>query len=302
MKIAMLENIHQYQFQQAVRLLENRGVKHLRYIATPDVTFPGADIKHARQKNGCVTLAANFMGLYGVDSPLPHYLTTLSNANNVSGERIRHYFDVIHQQIYPLFYQAWKKYHIFVQLNNPEHSYYRQLQAISGGLLKDDDKQEYAQAALLGAKVKTASALSTAIRAMLASSALAQQYSVTIQLFQPTHFHLVNMSCLGKMNLILSDNTVLGQNIQTVQNKIQIEIGVMNYQQAEQLTPDQPLAKRLHSFVKRYLKPNMRYELALKVNAAQKNMLQLGVSSANLAWSTYLGEPLTAPYQLTLTV
>ena len=84
---ALLREPHQFDFYQAVRLLENGSpvkVGHqgsvakerVRFSGYPTMAFPTCDIPRARAEKGDkITLESNFFGLYGAASPLPAYLT-----------------------------------------------------------------------------------------------------------------------------------------------------------------------------------------------------------------------------------
>jgi type VI secretion system protein ImpH len=292
----LLANVHDYQFQQVIRILENHWQnpdRQIKFSAANQVTFPGADIQSiAVQDKRTIQLALNFMGLYGVDSPLPHYLNSMSLAETEDAQRFRHWLDIIHQLTYKLFYQAWKQRRVYVQLNDDTHPYHRYLEAISGGLLQTTDKQEFSQAAVLGARVKTSAGLSSGLKALL------HGVPVQIKQFQPSNTFVNHGGKLGTSELRLADNMLLGNRVLSVQNRINIEVGPVTWQVAQTLWPNTARAEQLRHYIKRYLKININFELVIKIFAKQKPLMCLGKTDDYLAWSSWLGEPLGETYSM----
>lgn len=296
--LKLQENIHLYQFQQAMRLLDQKPLQQvapIKFSANNQVTFPGADIQAMQiLDKGQVKLSLNFMGLYGVDSPLPHYLNQMAVRHSEPAQRLRAWLDTVHQTVYGLFYQAWKQRRIYVQLNNNRHFYYHHLNMFAGGMLQSSDRQEFSQAAILGARVKTATGLASGLKTLL------KGITVSIKQFQPSQIRVSQNACLGKSNMQLADNILLGNQVTTVQNRIAIDIGPVGWQQAKALWPNSALAQQLHQYIKRYLRKNMRYHLLVNIIAEKKPLMCLGKTNDYLAWSSWLGQPLTDTYTMQL--
>jgi predicted component of type VI protein secretion system len=118
----LLENGDSYDFYQAVKLL-NKLVQSKpreqglapRLLIQPelDLDYPKSDVARIRrdEESGNYELTARFFGLYGVSSPLPGFYTEelLDDEWDELGSR-KAFFDVIHNHMYPLLYQAWLKY------------------------------------------------------------------------------------------------------------------------------------------------------------------------------------------------
>lgn len=288
----LVNNIHQYQFQQVMRILQQTyPASQIRFTSTNRGTFPGADIQQIEQKNNNqIQLALNFMGLYGVDSSLPHYINNMTLPDSPEAEMLRNWFDVIAQQVYQLFFLAWQQTHSYLFIEQSNNNYLRYLRAISAGLLTEKDNVEYSQAALLGGRNKTATGLAIGLKHMLNGMA------VTVKQFVPSQVVVSQSQQLGIDHLQLTDNIVLGCKVISVQKRVTIILGVINWQQAKNLWPDQPLAKKITDYIKRYLPVNMRHQLQVKIDAVTKPLICLGKTSERLAWSTWLGEPLTQNY------
>lgn len=309
----IIENPYPYQFQQLVRVLENNAVdvaRDVEFQSHNQVTFPGSDFAKVTHDGKKWQLKMNFMGLYGVDSPLPHYLNSLSLPDTEKAEALRGLLNIILQQTYRLYYQVWKKHRMYVQLHKPEHDYLRYLRAFSGATLTTNDKKEYSQALLLGARHHNAAALTTGIKSLLKvvhqswiNTNLDERVShneltVSIKQFQPSVVIMKQYAALGLSRLQLSDNMLLGERVIVRNRFINIDIQTVHWSFAEKFWPLQQFARQLHAYIKRFLKNNLRYALAIRVNALSKPLISLGSASAALGWSTWLGEPLRQPYTI----
>lgn len=287
----LLENIHRYQFQQAMYLLENHS--QLTLVAANRVSFPGSDISSARiNKQQQVELSLNFMGLYGVDAALPHYFIDLCLRDDESSECLRHFLNSVSHHLWFLLYRAWKKYHPYVEVQQAHSRYLHYLQCLSGGVLNTQDTQEYALTGLLGSKFNGASGLISCVQNLL------NKTQVTLKQFQSHWKHRMNLEQLGRDHLILGDNIALGHKLLSVQQRISIEIGPVSLKFAMTLWPNQLRAKRLNNLIRRYLPPHIKHNLIIKVRPETKRQLQLGEGDNFLGWSTWLGMPLKQSYAL----
>lgn len=107
-----------FSFFQALRLLrlisatENDGREDLvRVRPRLALGFPETDLEKIEyETSGRCRVTANFLGLYGVDSPLPTFYTEDLLVEQADGLSVnREFLDIPAQSIYPLFYQAWLK-------------------------------------------------------------------------------------------------------------------------------------------------------------------------------------------------
>ncbi|NLY28303.1 MAG: type VI secretion system baseplate subunit TssG [Alcaligenaceae bacterium] len=145
LKTRLLNNGERFSFFQAYRLLRllalEQGTQEPEIKVRPSLSlhFPGTDLSEIRQSGADrYRLTANFLGLYGVTSPLPNFYTEdLLDEQHDGRHSNRDFLDIISQTIYPLFFRAWLKsrahlrikefgderlleiFHTFVGLNQP---------------------------------------------------------------------------------------------------------------------------------------------------------------------------------------
>ncbi|MFX0209887.1 MAG: type VI secretion system baseplate subunit TssG, partial [Candidatus Hodarchaeota archaeon] len=84
--------------------------------------FPSKDICSFDCKDGIMTFVLSFLGLYGVDSPLPRcYHEEVAVQQSIQGPGnvpIQNFLDIFNTRFYWLYYQAWKKYRYYLQLGH----------------------------------------------------------------------------------------------------------------------------------------------------------------------------------------
>ncbi|WP_348704003.1 type VI secretion system baseplate subunit TssG [uncultured Neptuniibacter sp.] len=99
---ALQQDTHQFDFYQAVRLLEKgAGAKvgyqgsvaqeRVRFAGHPTMAFATSDLAKAKhEKGGKLALETNFFGLYGASSPLPVHITEAIIAEQINVESQDH--------------------------------------------------------------------------------------------------------------------------------------------------------------------------------------------------------------------
>jgi type VI secretion system protein ImpH len=118
LKQKLLKSGEKFSFFQALRLLRliaaAENVSEDDYVTVRPrlgLGFPTADIDTIESvaSGGC-QVTANFLGLYGVDSPLPTFYTEDLLVEQADGHAVnREFLDILAQSVYPLFFQAWLK-------------------------------------------------------------------------------------------------------------------------------------------------------------------------------------------------
>ncbi|MBS0357903.1 MAG: type VI secretion system baseplate subunit TssG [Proteobacteria bacterium] len=198
-------------FFQCMREFENEIV-HLKVSAGLD--FPSSEVIITEQEDH-IEFELNFMGLYGVDSPLPHYFLDICSQENEQAELLKKLIDVIHNRLYRLLYAAWKKHKPLIQFEKNDKSYLRYLSAIAGQSLEaHDGLYEYAG---LFKSIPNAHLLLNLLKHKLPN------VPVTLKQNMPDWEKLLTISKLGSTGL--GDDSVLGDSILVSHKRIQITIG-----------------------------------------------------------------------------
>jgi len=133
----LFEHAHQFGFFQTIWLLQQRFGGHhpeeifevsprradarVRITADESTVFPASDVRRiqriensGRSDAPIVDVTATFMGLYGINAPLPSYFVE-QVARSDEGS-LQSFLDIFNHRIYSLFYRSWKKYRPLLDL------------------------------------------------------------------------------------------------------------------------------------------------------------------------------------------
>ncbi len=288
----LLENAPAYEFYQALQLVEAdaagsrpspAGVTgEVRLRPAPEISFPAGDIRRCSlDEQGRLDFELNFSGLYGVDSPLPHYFLDTVAEGDDPGLVLRAFLDVFNQRLYQLHYLAWKKFHCPGQPGQ-RSVYDRYLKAL-GGADTPPVCESLAYAGLIGSRVKNAQALTGLLEDYL-------QMPVALRQYAPCWVRLDSVPALGgSEQLALGENTLLGDRVLDLGRKILIRVGPVCLEQARTLLPGQKGAAELGRLIRQYLDPTVQFDLDLEIRPQSGAATRLGHSEVILGWTSWLG-------------
>lgn len=283
-KAELLTQGHRFSFYQALRLLAQLGKKPIEAIRVrPDLTFgfPKADIRRIETlPDGAVQITATFLGLYGTASPLPAFYTEdLFRDRRNDSTAVRDFLDIFHRRLFVLLYESWKKYRLSLQI--AEHNAaapLTMLYAITGitGLLPGDrEGDDYAlirYAGLLGAHPRSALALQTLLSDVLQGPAVEIISCIPRRVIIPKDQRLQ----LGRDEMPLGRNSVLGQELADRQGKFRVRIGPLSQKRFRSLLQGSPEWERLQRLVKRFLIDPLEFDFELILAKGETRQARLG--------------------------
>ncbi len=300
----LLEHAPDYDYFQALSLLEAccAGPKPgrsglaapVKLRPAPEISFPAADIRRCTSDGqGRFDFELNFLGLYGVDGPLPHFFLEAVAGQDDPGKALRAFLDVFNQRLYQLLFLGWRKLNDHGRMA-PGSLYDRYLGALAGG--GAGEGQSLAYAGLLGGRVKNAEGLLGLLEDFL-------RMPVAVRQHQPCWVPLARRPGLGSAGadpLVLGENCSLGDRVLDVSRKILIRIGPISSDQSLELLPGQARAGDLATLIRQYLHPTIEFDLELLIAAEPGPPLQLGRQPAILGWGAPLGERDARNYRIRL--
>ena len=246
-------------------------------------SFPATDIYRGMINEHNFILEFSLMGLYGVDSPLPNYFIQASARDDDSGACMRAFMDIFNQRFYYLLYQAWKKYQPLVEYEQGHRHYAKLMRALSGHALHDADQEEHVGAGLLGAKQHHRAGLEGLLQAFLGHNA------VTVLEFIPRWIAVTTHGVLGAKDYCLGEDVLLGTQLLTCTQQLQITIGPVLLQAAYELFPTGTLGIRIWHLTKRYIQPAMDFCICLQIQIPENSQLRLGIDPITLGWASWVG-------------
>ncbi|KIH76534.1 type VI secretion system protein ImpH [Geoalkalibacter ferrihydriticus] len=283
-----------FEFFQAVRLLEvassvRSGAGEwpqaaVRLRAAPELSFPAADLRRAYlDDDGTMVLEANFLGLYGVDAPLPAYFWESVARDEEDGQCLRAFLDLFGSRLHELLYLAWKKTRAHLFDGNGTNLLEDYLLALSGAPLAQRRDLAMAYAGGFGRRVKGGAALAGILHEQL-------QVPAQVEEFVPCWVEVGAVSSLGRQGMTLGEDLVLGERVLDVGRKINILLGPLSEARALELFPGRSGAGDFRDLVDGYLEPTLEYDVIFLVEA-EVSERSLGRDPIHLGWTSCLGTP-----------
>ncbi|MGR6874858.1 type VI secretion system baseplate subunit TssG [Pseudomonas sp. HK3] len=297
----ILDQPHQYEFFQAYRLLENvnqtfpvsprRPARKIEVRPTLSLGYTDQDIHEVRalDKQRGYEIISQLPGLYGVASPLPDFYNEELLDNEWDElEAPREFLDIIHKQLFPKLYQAWRLYKLNLNtIERSQSSYWNLLYSLMGEPNTDSDD-------IKAIKLRYFSLFSNKERSKDGLLSIVSDFldidDLDIKEFEPSFISIKpELRCqLGRLNHQLGD-AHLGSKIHTQTLKITIELLNLNQAQYDSIHSNNEKLETLKQLIKHYLKKPLTVDIKLHVNA-KHDQLSLGKSWHQLGITTILGQ------------
>lgn len=319
LKRTMLEEGYLFDFFQLVHLLETwlarpvpigRGgpyrAEGLRLRPDPSLTFSPADVRRVEEPSEMdrgedrhhpvpwdYRITVNFMGLYGVASPTPVYLSELIGFTDVDADELTHFLDLFNHRILSLFYRAWLKYRY------PWRYEPGGLDEISGHLLSfiglgDPD-----------ARARTGLPAARLLR-YLGLLALRTRPPVGLELMVSDHFGGVSTRVeerifrwmtippegrnrLGEANSTLGVDLSVGEKVPDRAGKLRLAIGPLGFAEYLGFLPDQAKFRETCALAQLWVGERFDYDVELVVRREEIPEMRLDEGSfARLGWTSWV--------------
>ncbi len=264
--------------------------------------FPPSDIRSVQYDNENIEFILNFLGLYGINSPLPrcyHDQVAIQQEIHGSGQiPLQNFLDIFSNRFYWLYYQAWKKYRYYLQLSeNPENITMQRLFAFIG-TRPDKTKQENSLppfklmklSGLLSNRVRNKSGLLVLLRSFFSS------IKIEVQEFVPNMVPLSDLPRLGTTEnpVRLGENSILGHSVMDCMSRICLTIGPISFDEYLEFSTDGVKLDLLNKLLPLYLSDNIEYDVNFIIDTEDIRKLTCGDSKLKLGRNMWLGKP-TSP-------
>ncbi len=287
------QDARHYQFYQLLRQLELQQAAqtqpdffaHLNISTNASLAFPATDIESLiHTQAGDYQLLVNFMGLLGVDSPLPLYFQGLSQQDTQDAVALRAFLSIFFQRFYQLLYLGWKKMHplLFCKRDPARQAFLYTADALSGRSLDREDFCLFALQPYFISRQRSALGLQAMLSNYLACFVSIEQYVQSWCDVDACHLSNTTSLCLG-------ENTVLGNKVLTTTKQIKIVVHLQKFAQARQLLLDCKQQKKLHKLIRAYVGVTSSWRVILKIENFKPPEFILGNDNNYLAWNTRLG-------------
>ncbi|MGT8857032.1 type VI secretion system baseplate subunit TssG [Enterobacter sp. 186315] len=302
-------DLHRINFYRFCQLLEKRqpGKPHLgstshpsddpvRFCPHPGMGFPGSELRAVEydeeDENKPPVIRTTFMGMYGVDSPLPTaYLDDITQRRE-GHEALQGFLDIFSHRILTQFYRIWRKY-----------SYPASFEA--GGT----DTISQSLLGLVGLGIPgTANHIATPVSRFLALLGVLRQPAKTqegvqalVSLLAPHTQVRVSPYCLrpieisqplgfyGDKDFLLDGNTPLGDEAMDANSQLLIALTTDNEQEAEGWKPDGLLYQDFLVMLRVYLGWRFKARITLTIGTRLLKAPPLGEGPFWLGMNGVLG-------------
>ncbi len=289
----LFDSANEFSFFQLIRFYKkaysspNSSSKPLRLLTNKSLAFPASDTV-----SGCATLSRdegfylliNFLGLYGVDSPLSQDFNRAILQDTEAAQTLKAILDILNQEFYGLLYLAWMKFRVEIQLEAGQLDFLYYLTAITGNKLKISDRQLLKYVNVFGQQETNPVALGYLIKDLFA-------LNVTIDDLSCHWVKLDNYSLIGKDNdkLCLGDNSILGTKILTMNNVliINVEPVSIKYYIAEFING--VMLDEIKHVLQLYLPWHISYKLKINVLFSETHITMLAKVNTMLGVDCCLG-------------
>jgi len=277
----------------------------IKFAAFPSLKFASSEVvsvsiakgKVADSKPDSVDMQVSFMGLTGQSSVLPVHFTELEISRTRDKDfALKQFYDLFNHRAISFFYRGWEKYRLpFVyersKLESP-HSVdpitanVHALIGIEGSTLQRqletnaEDMLFYA--GFFASPNRSAFSLSAALSDILAIPVVVNQFKGEwVSLLEEDRMQLPVFPLKGKNNCLGVD-TVIGDEVFTVEGKFQLEIGPLNREQFESLQSGSRGQAALKRFTRFFVGDSFKFELKYVLEDDAISVWQLNETDRHL--------------------
>jgi type VI secretion system protein ImpH len=259
--------------------------------------YPPSDIKKITYKEGVITFVLTFLGLYGVNSPLPRcYHEQVDFQQRILGSGqvpLQNFLDIFNNRFYWLYYQSWKKYRFYLHLNSDENNkIIRRINSFSGrGFLRKNKNTSISDFALLkfsglfSQRVRNKTGLKILLRYLF------PQFEMEIKEYVPTWLELSDTAVLGSNENILGEMSFLGRYTLDYTSRISIEIGPISFDDYLGFLPGEDQSNKLRELLDLYLNDALEYDFNYKIRSDTIVSISWDDARLKLGSTLWLGKP-----------
>lgn len=286
---SILNKCCEFSFYQLIRHFEKLYSKRLLLLPNQSLGFPANDIVIDRSLsdiNNQASVMINFLGLYGVDSPLPFSFNNVILQQTEFAVVLRSIINIFCNEFYYLLYLAWKKYRIEIQLELGDQTFLHYLVAISANKFKLTDYKLLRYTAEYGTIDVNIAALKNLMHGL-------SKLKVSVEEFNLYWIKLAKANLIGMKtcNFCLGDNSILGTEILSTYHLIIITLGPIDVIRYMDEFIQGPRLNEIHDALQVYLPWHMSYRLKINLSFDKKYRSLIAKRPLVLGLNCCLGLP-----------
>lgn len=303
-----------FSFFQAVRLLERvsaasgsiggRGSisqEPILFRANASLAFAARDIESVERRETKVKgfpeflMTVNFLGMYGPSSPLPpHYTEDILYAGGEDSST-RHFLDLFNHRFVSFFYRAWEKYRYYVQYRpgaaDPFSQWMFALTGLGNPMIRAKSSVDWSRLVpyigLLGMRIRSARVLGRIVSYYFGGCPVGVEQYVE----HKAMIDRADCNRLGRMNVTLGVDSLLGQTVRDRNGKFSIRLGPLRYSDYEAFLPYGRNYRSLRELVMFIVGDPLEFDVELTLMAEDLPAFVLSrENTCYLGRSTWLGK------------
>ena len=319
---------YSFEFFQAVHLLENLypgspacggdgpfKSERIRIRPNRDMGFPPGDIRSVEQlarKYGGGDLwriTQNFMGLYGVNSPLPSFIPVMIAQAYQDEDPLRDFLDIFNHRILSLYYRSWKKHQLAPSCDPTGQT--PLVFALGSMIGRQGDIPDQDWSVAPERLIRYAGLLSSQARPAGGLEAMVSDFfgldDVKVKEFLPKKVRLTGEDLTrlgaGDQNNQLGRSVILGDTVKEVGGQFRLTLGPLDLDSFLKFQPGSEVFLQLNFLVRLYTRNQLDYELELILRSDQVETMSLSSSNPKhgLGRYSWLGTPSGSTVSATLT-
>lgn len=275
-------------------LFEQTGLKFQPY---EKYEYPPGDIRRISYEDGVFTFVLTFLGLYGINSPLPRcYHEQVDFQQRILGTGqvpLQNFLDIFNNRFYWLYYQSWKKYRFYLHINSDENNkIFQRINSFGGrgffGKNKNTSLSDYTLlkfSGLFSQRARNKSGLNILLRYLF------PQFEMEIKEFIPTWLELTDAPALGSNENILGETSFIGRCTLDYTSRICVEIGPISFKDYLDFLPGKEQSKKLTELLDIYLNDGLEYDFAFKIKSDSIVSISWDDDRLKLGSTLWLGKP-----------
>ncbi len=328
----LLQRGYRFSFFQAVYILEKvhgdsvpPGVEGplsqemIRFRARPELSFPATSITRIEKiadrnlqmgtrNPETIQMILSFMGLYGVNSPLPQYFSQLIVSGSEEmfegdgeddGGALRKFLDIFDHRIYSFFYRSWKKYKYHLQFESGARDRFSKYMLSFFGLgtpalpdlagIAADRLIPYA--GILGQQSRCTASLQRMISDYFGGIAVKIREFIPRWVDFPEEYQPQLGTDHAGIKARLDENATIGERVRDFNSKFQIVLGPLDPEMFRKFLPGESHFQDIYHLVRFYVSDKLLFDLNLLMRKEDATPLQLDSESEYLGWNSWLDKP-----------
>ncbi len=284
-------------------MLEQTGLK---FRPCERYEFPPNDIKKISFENDAFTFVLTFLGLYGINSPMPrcyHEQIPVQQRTLGTGEiPLQNFLDIFNNRFYWLYFQAWKKYRFYLFLNEDgNNKIAERINSFTGRGIFDSEPKPCrpgdGKAAAISsfALLKFSGIFTLRSRNKTGLKILLRYFfpdvKMNVKEFVPRWIELNDIPGLGGEENRLGENSFIGKYIKDYTSRICIQIGPVDFEGYLNFLPSAGRANKLTELLRIYLIDGMEFDLEFIVRADTIAVILWDDDRLKLGSTLWLGRP-----------